>query len=301
MMIEELFDYLKGNYPSYYLNVSKNYENNKLLFVEIATSMLEWARKLIGDDYIEKLAKSYVFFVNNVNKNQLKYEKSGSYENKSYQEVYKKTYDNTEFMKKYHWGVYSTTFLWEHHLMIYKYFKNQFLELIYHDNEELVDFGSGSGIWSLLSYKNKPYINTFGIDISQTSVNLSKKLAELNQFNNCKFTIQDALTYKHYKKTNFAISCFLLEHLEYPKKLVRNIYNNLIEGGHLFITTALTAAEIDHIYEFRKESQVISLLEEQGFRVKSMISYGPKNYPKNRFYQPRSIALICQKKQNELW
>ena len=66
----------------------------------------------------------------------------GAYKNKSYAEVFASVYDNDEYMDLYHWGVYATTFLWEHHLSIYEMFQNRYLPLI-PEGASSIEFGFG--------------------------------------------------------------------------------------------------------------------------------------------------------------
>jgi hypothetical protein len=67
----------------------------------------------------------------------------------------------------------------------------------------------------------------------------------------------------------------------------------------VFITTALTAAETDHIYEFRRESEVLLLAEEAGFRVVASLSATPLVDRGAALYIPRSMALSLQKRGDE--
>ena len=54
-----------------------------------------------------------VIFID-ANRSQMIYEKTGHYE-RNFEEVFQATYNSSEFMDSYHWGVY-TTFAWMHHL-----------------------------------------------------------------------------------------------------------------------------------------------------------------------------------------
>jgi hypothetical protein len=109
------------------------------------------------------------------------------------------------------------------------------------------------------------------------------------------------MTYRHPEPVDAAISSFLLEHLETPSALLENIAQNMKPNGFAFVTGALTAAEIDHITEFRRESELITLAEDAGFRVIATLSSGPPRFsPKLRF-MPRSMALLLQKRINDIW
>ena len=68
----------------------------------------------------------------------------------------------------------------------------------------------------------------------------------------------------------------MIEHLEDPQKLLKNIAENLKEHGKAFVTLALTAAEVDHIYEIKFESEAVKLAKNSGLRVLETLSLGLK-------------------------
>jgi ubiquinone/menaquinone biosynthesis C-methylase UbiE len=293
--------HLEVTRPLYARSIVKNHLENTTAFESLAENMLLWAEKLIGEDYLNALTSGYVHFVNDVNRSQLQYEKERKYKNKSYSEVYSTVYDNAAYMERYHWGVFTTTFAWEHHLKLYKYFVEYFTNTL-DESGQLLDLGSGSGIWSLLLVNNKRGWNSLGIDISNYSVDSANKLSTAGGFSNkAKFIVNDALKYKDESKADALVSCFLLEHLENPQDLFANASDNLKDGGYAFITAALTAAEVDHIFEFRQESELVEMAEKSGFRVVSMLSESPKTQPRESYFLPRSMAMVLRKKVNPIW
>ena len=102
--------------PIFAKEVRRTFESNQVLYSELAKPMLKWAEVALGSDYINTMIDGYCEFVVDVNRSQARYEKSGHYQYSSYQEVYDATYNQPEFMNLYHWGVYTTTFAWLHHL-----------------------------------------------------------------------------------------------------------------------------------------------------------------------------------------
>ncbi len=300
--LEYFLSYMSKNKKFFWPSIAKNQQCNRELFEELGSLMIGWAVKYLGSDYRKVLADGYVSFVTEVNKSQVKYEARGYYLNKSYEDVFRSVYNNSSHMNLYHWGVYTTTFAWEHHLKLYRFFRDFFLPLLNPEEGVLLDLGAGSGIWSLLFLHNLQNWKCDGIDISQTSVALANNMAEKNGFpRRVQYKVQDALLYSAEYKYDSCISCFLLEHLENPILLIKNIAKNIAVGGYAFITGALTAAEIDHITEFKYESELVKMAEESGFRVVATYSAAPKSYPAESHYLPRSMALILQKKRNDLW
>lgn len=298
--VENFLNYIHSNKKIFSRSINHNYSTRKKEFSELGSVMIDWAKKYLGDNYLKTLADGYASFVIDVNKSQMKYEKEKHYQNKTYQQVYESVYNNEAHMNLYHWGVYVTTFAWKHHLDIYTFFKNYFVGLLPNEGKAL-DLGSGSGIWSMLLSSNAGNWQIKGIDISQRSISLSSTMAEINGFGNLNFELGDALTFKGEQKFDACTSCFLLEHLETPDKLFQNISENLKPGGYAFMTGALTAAEVDHIFEFYNESELIKMAEEKGFRVIASFSSAPDSHARDFHFLPRSMAMVLQKKVNTIW
>ena len=299
---EKFLNYFSQHCQIYFPAIKKTQLNNLSSFEELTEIMLKWAESHIGENWEKTLADGYLHFLMDVNRSQIEYERRGNYLNKSYSDVFNSVYNNSEFMNFYHWGVYVSTFTWEHHIKIYDFYRDYFLPLLNPQGGRLLDLGSGSGIWSLLTTHFSPHWTSQGIDISEKSIELSTAMALNSGLNNkATFEAYDALKYKGNKKYNAAISAFLMEHLEDPQLLLQNMASNLETKGYVFITAALTAAEIDHISEFRRESEIVLMAEEAGFRVVSMYSAAPPSHPDSHRFLPRSLALILQKRKNDIW
>ena len=172
----------------------------------LAETMLSWADEFIGSDCLDILIDGYCYFVTDVNKSQRKYEIERRYENKTYAEVYEATYNNSEFMERYHWGVYVTTFAWEHHNNLTQFYLDRFIKNIPVGNLPLVaDFGCGSGVWHFLA---SHYVNAnfLGLDISEHSLDKTRQMSDVY---NCEFTYQVADATSFSQKTS-VITLFLV-------------------------------------------------------------------------------------------
>ena len=306
--VEKFLGYFSKHCQVCFPAIQQTHLNHKESFEELAEITLGWAENHLGKNWCKPLADGYLHFLMDVTRSQIEYERRGNYLNKSYKDVFESVYNNPEFMNLYHWGVFVSGFAWEHLIKIYDLYRRSFLPCLNPNGGRLLELGSGSGVWSLLSTHFLPQWTSQGIDISKKSVELSTAMAKNSGFENkVRFKAHDALTFKEDKKYNAGISCFLMEHLEKPQLLLENMASNLEPRAYAFVIAALTAAEVDHIYEFRRESEIVSMAEEAGFRVISMYSSAPSqlvlqalNANSHRFL-PRSLALILQKRKNDVW
>lgn len=304
---ETFLSELKKSSPLLYKSVEEAKNNAPELFGLLSERMLLWYSNYSGKEDYQQLIKGYTFFTLEVNRSQALYERNRSYKHKHLHEVVDATYANDSFMLLYHWGVYVTTFAWSHHLEIYDFFAKHFINTLRTrvdkiSNQLVFDFGCGSGIWSLLLASELPSLKLFSIDISKKSISLANQFIYANGYSSrIAVALEDANTFVHKELGSAAICCFLLEHLEKPSNVLDNICKNLQDGGFLYLTAALTAAEIDHIYELKSESQLILLLEQSGFRVIHMYSSAPSSHSRRNHYLPRSVAIIAQKRHNQIW
>lgn len=303
-LVQDLIAFANQEYPHVAKALTKNAQAQPELFNELGEYMLANAKLFLGDDYLRVLTKGYSFFSADVTYCQLEYEHKQKYRHSSFEQVFQEVYDNLDYMTDYHWGVYLSTFAWEHHLRIFDFFRTYFLtELDHLPTGNIVEFGSGSGVWGMLcaKYLQQQWQLT-GVDISKTSAGLANDFMQTIGYQDLnRYICANALTYQADSEVDAGISCFLFEHLENPKLLLENMFSNLKVGGLFFLTVALTAGQTDHIYEVIRESEVVLMAEEVGFRVKAMYSDSPSNVSRTKKYLPRSMALVLQKKHNEIW
>jgi len=303
-LLTEFLAALEQEAPLYSGHVRKCAEQRPHLVYPLAERMLGWARPQLGEPWVEPLINGYLAFVTDVNRSQAAYEKRGRYEFANYAEVFKQTYSDPEFMRDYHWGVYVTTFAWEHHVSILEQFRQLFLEPLASGERpgRMLDLGCGSGIWSILSLERLDGWTSTMVDISETSVEFTgRMLASAGLVCRTDLQCRDALEFSDTDPFDAAVSFFLLEHLETPERLLQTLSRNLRPGAPAFVTTALTAAEVDHIYEFRRESEIVRLAEDAGFRVVSTLSATPAGERGTNRFLPRSMALQLVKRRGEFW
>ena len=302
-IVQQFVDGFRKQSPSFAKELVATAEADAAIFDELAAPILEAVSRTVGDGWIEVLSSGYAHFVIDVNRCQLHYEKRGCYANKSYDEVFRQVYGNAAYMDKYHWGVLVSSFVWTHHLRIYRYYRDYFLDHISDRDATLLDLGAGSGLWHILALRRRPALRATAVDISARSIALAAQMARsLGIGDRVAHLEGDALNVSFDVPFDFGTCCFLAEHLERPQALLPNLARNLKTGGRAFVNVALTAAEIDHIAEFRRESEIVDMAESAGFRVLGLFSSAPDRVAKaDARFLPRSLAIVLQKRRGEFW
>jgi ubiquinone/menaquinone biosynthesis C-methylase UbiE len=270
-------------------------------FDEIAEMFLGWLVNAKGPDGIAMAVDAFAQFSTEVNLAQAHYEADGSYANKSFADVYTNHYSQNETMSSYLWGIYLTNFLWAHHTELSLFFRDQFLARL-PANAAIVEIAPGHGGWGAWALHMLPEARLQGYDISAASIEIATTLSgAAGVGERAVYTEKNALSLSEMpaQSADAVICSFLLEHLEQPQDLFAVVGHLLKPRGLAFLTGALTAAQVDHIYEYRRESELVLQAEQHGLRVIATLSAGPRRtLPKARFL-PRSMALLVQKRVND--
>jgi SAM-dependent methyltransferase len=296
-----LVAYVRENHPRSLAGVEEARRLDPARFDGYAELLLGWAERALGERAVARTVDAFVRFSSDVNLAQGRYELSGAYEHRSYREVYDAVYGDRETMDDYLWGVYLTNFLWVHHLELSAFFEERFVARL-PERAALIELAPGHGGWGLVALHRRAGARLAGFDISPSSIEIARSLAAASGLaDRASYELRDALELTAHPAgvADACICNFLVEHLEEPARLFEVIHHLLAPGGRAFISGALTAAQVDHIYEFRHESELVQLAEQHGMRVLETRSVQPqRTLPRARFV-PRSMSLIVQRRTRE--
>ncbi len=74
-IVDTFLNALKKETPLFYPAIKRARERNPNVFNPLAGNMLSWAKNYLGDEWDQILIKGYRFFVSEVNRAQMQYEK----------------------------------------------------------------------------------------------------------------------------------------------------------------------------------------------------------------------------------
>jgi len=291
---DRLTAYVRDRYPQFATGIAESRAVSPERFDRICDMYLAWAERARGEDALERSVDAFVRFTTDVNLAQARYEASGRYEHRSFDEVYAAHYSQDDQMEGYLWGVYLTNFLWAHHLEICLFFRDRFVSRLA-PRAELVEIAPGHGGWGVWALHEREGATLRGFDISAASIEIATAVAAAAAVGErAVYEERNALDLAQLEAASAdAVICsFLVEHLEEPDRLFGVIRHLLRPGGVAYVTGALTAAQIDHIYEIEHESELVAMAEAQGLRAVETFSANPKRLlPRARFV-PRSMAML---------
>ena len=147
--------------------------------------------------------------------------------------------------------------------------------LPYIKNKNIIDAGCGCGLFEKMATAKMPrMIDAY--DISKSALDTARKyLADDYQTNKVNFD-QKNFNLSGFKKNKYhlAVSIEVIEHLTKYKFYLKNLYDSLVKGGMLFISTPnkdrSPGLNHYHVKEFTYD-QMNNLLNETGFKVKNAI------------------------------
>jgi 2-polyprenyl-3-methyl-5-hydroxy-6-metoxy-1,4-benzoquinol methylase len=187
---------------------------------------------------------------------QVELDRTGKYRYSSYDEVRAIVYDNPELMnRRYLNGLLLSETFWTNHYKMFHYFVREFCEAGT-PSGRILEVPVGTGIFISEFARRNPEWSADAIDISESSVAFSRSIARLNGAATINVQRRDVFDLSDEDKYDRLICGELLEHLERPEELLAKLRRLSAPGAKLFVTTAVWAANIDHIYLYTTAQEV---------------------------------------------
>lgn len=214
-------------------------------------------------------AKGYGMFVIDLLRRQRRFEIEGRYPDKSYEDAAAEVYHDDGFMtSQYLPGLLLSHYLWPHHYRQLDFFRASFARsLSISGGQNFTEIGVGTGIYSRVLLETVPNVAGRGIDISESSRHFAEEhVRSYGLASRYGTEIRDVIE-NPLDPVDWLICVEVLEHLEDPTALLSALRSSLRPGGKAFITTALNAANVDHIYLYRSTDEVLAQLLATGFSL----------------------------------
>ncbi len=233
---------------------------------------------------------------------QSRFLKSKRYSSTNFSSVNHKIYQNEDYMKSiYLDGLLLTYVLWLNHKKVYDYF----LEFLNAQNlksiHSCVEFGVGHGLMTYSLLKRFPNINYTGIDISTASLKFAQqRISAIFPNSILSFSRADATSknlIKSLNKIDLIMCCEILEHVEDPNQILRNIQQMLSGAGLCFVTTVINLEAIDHIFLFESIEHLESYFHKNGFKIVKSLVLEVQNFSNDSILQA-NYACVLQKEEN---
>jgi SAM-dependent methyltransferase len=278
---------------------------NSNLSLEHRLPLLEEILQRLNSNSEEKLrscVKAYVTICIEFLKLQRQLERTKTYLYSTEEETLEMVYQNKDLFCGYYLeGLLLTQALWPNHFMLMRNFQDSFLPTLSPETKVL-EVGTGMGLHLRYMLKRAPALNYTGLDISPHAIDFAKRFVSDVQTrkSQLKFLQTSVTDPKGLDFQSSAFGCVImgevLEHIEKPLETLRELIRITKGGGHLFLTTVVFAAAIDHIYLFHNAEEVLQLCRAAGWKIdKTWVYPIYENDTPDVSDRPMNIALILRK------
>jgi 2-polyprenyl-3-methyl-5-hydroxy-6-metoxy-1,4-benzoquinol methylase len=207
----------------------------------------------------------YAHFATDALRSQIYFERNGRYQASSYADVAAKYYHNKDFMlRAYLPGMYLSHYVWAHHHRMLRWYRSLVEPL---NIKTFAEVGTGCGIYSKETLRLKPLSSGKGFDISEHSLRFTQGVADAFGVGKRYATEVRDIVADTPAPSDLVICQEVLEHLEDPAEFCRALYRMTSPGAHAYITAAINAGHVDHIYLYRNLDEVLAQIEAAGFEV----------------------------------
>jgi len=222
---------------------------------------------------------SYLRVVSDTLYEQIRFMQTGEYTCKSFEDAYERVYNNPEVMNYYMHGLLMTQFLWHHHYSILKFFRRVIPQYA-SGTKNYLEIGGGHGLYLAEALGMLSDTEAFHmVDISKSSLDMAVQFVDSNKV---EYNLQDIFKYDKDNFYDFVTMGEVLEHVEQPVELMKQIQRLLQPKGMAFITTPANAPAIDHIALFKDADEIRAIFHEAGFEVIEDISMYTEDVPKEK-------------------
>lgn len=253
---------------------------------------------LLEEHSLLEQAEAYLTFVEDTMEEQKYFIENGSYRYTTFEEVANDVYYNKEYMTKYMIGLALSNYLWSNHLEILRWHAEKIKFL---SGSKYLEIGPGHGEYFVQAIKNSNFKKYTAVDISETSVNITKKFTEYSlkkQVKDYQVICRDFFTFTSEDKYDAIVMGEVLEHVEEPRAFLNKILELSHKDTFVYITTVINAPARDHIYLFKTIEDVLEMVREANFKVVDYITPTGNSMPLEKAIKrkaPINIALVLQK------
>jgi SAM-dependent methyltransferase len=219
------------------------------------------------------------------------------YQCASFEEGRRDVYDNPEVMEGYYLdGLYLSLVLWPNHYRMLRYFLDQFMPWLPAQGRFL-ELPVGSGSYAVYGLLQKPGWTGLGLDISASALAYSRRLARHWGLDRLRIEFGEGHKTLPLEEGAFdaVITGELLEHLDDPASFLRECVRVTKPGGFLFVTTAIYAASIDHVFMFEDVESVNKMISGSGATLWSYLAIPVRAGDPIRSRVPTNYAAILHK------
>ena len=292
-----VFEYLDARYVLFRKtaqHILAHFDDAYLAWCEVLFGMVD--RRQPGHSGLEAGLKAFIRYSNEFLKLQARLNREGRYLHASFAEVNRTVYQSPLMDQYYLDGLFLSQVLWPNHYRMGLFFRD--CAGCVNLDSEVLDVPSGTGIYSRIIKTDFRFKRLLSVDISDHSRRYTEYVLSScpSAAGFVQVERQDLFEIEGESRFDF-ISCGeLLEHVESPPAFLAQLDRLLKPTGTLFLTTAIYAAAIDHIWLFRNVAEVREMLRPRFHTVSELVLPVSLNeYQPDMDREPINYACVLRK------
>ena len=218
---------------------------------------------------IDDIANAYLDFVGFFLEERKFFIKHNAYRYVSYQET-AHLYNDRKYMESYMIGLSLSVYLLKLQRDNMDFFISYCKKIQASENSRFLEVGTGHGSYFVSAIKNTTFGSYLGIDISPTSVEITKEFTDYCMKNDKKNYIileKDFFDFTDEDKFDMIVMGEILEHVEQPLSFLRKAASIATDNAPIYVSTAINSPFPDHIYIFRTVDEVRKMFNQAGLHI----------------------------------
>jgi SAM-dependent methyltransferase len=238
---------------------------------------------------------AYIGMCKSMLKCQIEFMKTGKYTIDSSSEALNEVYNNPIAMKSYMIALAASQFLWGSHYEMLSFFKKLLASRAATIGSYL-EIGPGHGLFLDYALKVLDKVKRIdAVDISATSIELSQSILDFfHPANSCiSYHTMDILDFEQDSTFDFVTMGEVIEHVNNPLELLRKLSDLLSDNGVSFLSTAINAPAVDHVYHFKTVQEVRDMLDNANLSILTERVLPVENLPMDEIVKRKITINYC--------
>ena len=245
---------------------------------------------------IEYAVGAYIKMCDDMLRSQIYFMKTEKYPAEQANDVFENVYNNKKEMTSHMIGIAISQLLWSTHYDMFSFFKDTLKENR-HAISSYLEIGPGHGLYlrEAMQYLNND-VNIVAVDISLTAIEIVQSIMKyFFKDHSLKIIYHniDMLNLTLSDKYDFITMGEVLEHVNYPDKLLNKLKELLGSDGRAFISTCVNCPAIDHVYHFKSVDEIRKIIGGCGLLIKNERVLPVENLPMGEIIKKKITINYC--------
>lgn len=242
------------------------------------------------------LARAYNELCKELNAEQFRFKKTGTYQTRDASAANAAVYSQPERMRLYCLGLMLSHLFWKSHYEMILFLQRHLDRPV----SRCLEVGVGHGLLVHELIRRQPEAMVTALDISPASLQLAREI--LGTFgvdvSRIEFVQADFLASTLPARSfDFLIMGEVLEHVDEPSRFLEAARRVLTPEGRLYVSTCANCPAPDHVYLFRNVREIRELIEGSGLRIVADVAIPLEDVPESDWERRRvnvNYAAVCE-------